>query len=64
MPKSLFIPLFRVTKAIPEGKGAQTSLESKRGGITLYRFDSDDRVILEIGEESGPGPAARVPAAV
>lgn len=30
------------------------------GGITLYRFDRSGRVAAEIGEESAPGPMARV----
>lgn len=33
------------------------------GGITYYRFDADGRIVEEIGEESTPGPAARVPRA-
>lgn len=30
------------------------------GGITLYRFDDAGKIVAEIGEESEPGPAARV----
>jgi len=30
------------------------------GGITIIRFNDDGKVTAEIGEESGPGPAARL----
>lgn len=30
------------------------------GGITLYQFDDSGKIIAEIGEESTPGPMARV----
>lgn len=30
------------------------------GGITLYRFDDSGKIAAEIGEESSPGPMARV----
>lgn len=30
------------------------------GGITLYRFDASGKIAAEIGEESTPGPMARV----
>jgi len=39
---------------------APTNEEQSWGGITLYRFDKDQRIIAEIGEESDPGPAQRV----
>ena len=38
-----------------------TFAERAWGGITLYRFDQEDRIVFEIGEESTPGPAARIP---
>lgn len=53
-------------RARPAGSGGgddEALPERRWGGITLYRFDSDDRVVLEVGEESDPGPAARVPSA-
>lgn len=53
-------------RARPAGAGegdARALPEREWGGITLYRFDSNDRVVLEVGEESEPGPAARVPSA-
>ena len=30
------------------------------GGITLYRFDEAGKIVLELGEESAPGPIARI----
>ncbi|QQS42898.1 MAG: nuclear transport factor 2 family protein [Acidobacteriota bacterium] len=33
---------------------------SSWGGISLFRFDEDGRIALEVGEESTPGPAARL----
>jgi hypothetical protein len=32
------------------------------GGITLYRFDTNGKIVAEIGEESVPGPVARLAA--
>lgn len=34
--------------------------ETAWGGITLYRFDAAGKIAAEIGEESTPGPMARV----
>jgi ketosteroid isomerase-like protein len=34
--------------------------ESAWGGISLFRFDADGKIVAEIGEESSPGPAARL----
>lgn len=36
-----------------------TNREHSWGGITLYRFDGDGKIVAEIGEESDPGPAQR-----
>lgn len=36
----------------------------KWGGISLLRFNSAGRVVEEIGEESDPGPTARLKAAI
>ena len=30
------------------------------GGITLYRFDDSGKIVLEVGEESEPGPFGRL----
>jgi len=30
------------------------------GGITLFRFDKDGKIVAEIGEESEPGPYGRL----
>jgi len=32
------------------------------GGFTLFRFDADGSIVAEIGEESDPGPFARLKA--
>jgi len=37
-----------------------TQREHSWGGITLYRFNDEGKVAAEIGEESGPGPMARL----
>lgn len=34
--------------------------EASWGGITAYRFDATGKIALELGEESTPGPHARV----
>lgn len=34
--------------------------EQEWGGITLFRFDDSGKIVAEIGEESVPGPMARV----
>lgn len=39
---------------------AESGQESRWGGITLIRFDDSGKVVLEVGEESRPGPAGRL----
>jgi hypothetical protein len=39
---------------------APTNQEHSWGGITLYRFDGEGKIVAEIGEESAPGPVERV----
>ena len=34
--------------------------EQSWGGITLIRFDNAGKIVAEIGEESAPGPEARL----
>ena len=51
---------FRARRAVSDSDDRSTSPENAWGGITLYRFDEEDRIVFEIGEESTPGPAARV----
>jgi len=43
-------------KAISTESGQETGW----GGITLIRFDDSGKVILEVGEESEPGPSGRL----
>ena len=43
----------------PDGPPA-TNQEHSWGGITLFRFDKDGKIVAEIGEESDPGPVHRV----
>lgn len=38
----------------------QGQAEQAWGGITLYRFDADGKIAVELGEESTPGPYARL----
>lgn len=41
--------------------GQQPSNEIESwGGMTLFRFDADGKIVAEIGEESAPGPMERV----
>jgi SnoaL-like domain len=39
-----------------------TAEESAWGGITLIRFNTKGKIVAEVGEESTPGPAARLAA--
>lgn len=50
-------------EARPAGSADDESGRQAWGGITLYRFNRSDQIALELGEESTPGPAARVPGA-
>lgn len=40
--------------------GASLKEEHRWGGFTLLRFDNTGEVILEVGEESEPGPQERL----
>lgn len=42
--------------------GLEPGEEAAWGGITLYRFDEQGRIAAEVGEESTPGPVARLEA--
>jgi len=44
---------------LPDGD-AETNSVHAWGGITLFDFDEDGKIIAEIGEESEPGPMQRV----
>jgi ketosteroid isomerase-like protein len=54
---------FQARSAISGNSGDGESIKKAWGGVTLYRFNEFDQIMLELGEESTPGPAARVPAA-
>jgi predicted ester cyclase len=54
---------FQARSANPDHSGDAELSKKAWGGITLYRFNDSNQIILELGEESTPGPAARVPAA-
>lgn len=54
---------FQARSANPDNSGDAKSTTKAWGGVTLYRFNESDQIMLELGEESTPGPAARVPAA-
>lgn len=52
---------FRARNVGSARPGAEpTNEEHSWGGITLYRFDQDGKIVAEIGEESEPGPLERV----
>jgi steroid delta-isomerase-like uncharacterized protein len=54
---------FQAQSAIP-GRASDTDVTKNAwGGVTLYRFNEADQIMLELGEESTPGPVARLPAA-
>ncbi|MCW8810103.1 MAG: nuclear transport factor 2 family protein [Ignavibacteriaceae bacterium] len=56
----VFIWSFRaisVGSVLPDADSANQ--EESWGGITLFRFNKDGKIIAEIGEESTPGPFAR-----
>lgn len=59
--KVVLVWSFEATNAIPGQDGSPPSFERESwGGITIIGFDKDGKIILELGEESGPGPTARV----
>lgn len=52
---------FRGRMVSPDSAGGPAPGEEQAwGGITLYRFDDSGKIAAEIGEESTPGPMARV----
>jgi len=52
---------FRARFVGSESPGGPVSGEEQGwGGITLYQFDDSGKIAAEIGEESTPGPMARV----
>ena len=52
---------FRARNLVPIQPGDTASQQEHRwGGITLFRFDDSGKVIAEVGEESDPGPVARL----
>jgi hypothetical protein len=52
---------FRAKNGIPGEDGSPPTLEeSAWGGITLIRFNDDGKITTEVGEESTPGPSARL----
>jgi len=54
---------FRARFAGGESVGGPVPGEEQAwGGISLFRFDSSGKIVAEIGEESAPGPIARVAA--
>ena len=54
---------FQAKSTNPGDSGKTESGKSAWGGVTIYRFNDSDQIMLELGEESTPGPLARVPAA-
>ena len=54
---------FQARSADPDNSGDAEQSREAWGGVTLYRFNESNEIMLELGEESTPGPVARVPAA-
>lgn len=54
---------FQARSTNPDNLGETEYSRKAWGGVTIYRFNEADQIILELGEESTPGPLARVPAA-
>jgi hypothetical protein len=51
---------FRAIRAdMGQPDGTPAGQESSWGGISIIRFDSEGKIMAEIGEESTPGPFAR-----
>lgn len=52
---------FRAAPVSVDSLGAShTAAPQNWGGITLLRFDAEGKVAIEVGEESTPGPMARI----
>ncbi len=52
---------FRVRRVTPDPEGNLSGNEEQSwGGITLYRFDKNGKIVSEMGEESEPGPTERL----
>lgn len=43
-----------------QGSQSDASVREAWGGITVYQFDDQGRVLSEFGEESDPGPMGRL----
>ena len=54
---------FQAQSANPDKSRAAEPSKKAWGGVTIYRFNESNQIMLELGEESTPGPMARVPAA-
>ncbi len=52
---------FRAHRAGSERPESSTASQKHSwGGVTLFEFNTDDKIIAEIGEESEPGPLERL----
>lgn len=59
--KVVLVWSFRARNVGSARQGIQpTHQEHSWGGITLYRFDKNGKIVAEIGEESEPGPIQRL----
>lgn len=54
---------FEARNAMTAADGDAAGKKEAWGGITVYRFNPSNQIELELGEESTPGPLARVPGA-
>lgn len=46
--------------ASTQGAESEPAMRASWGGISVFHFDDSGRVLLEFGEESTPGPYARI----
>jgi len=54
---------FQAQSSNPANSSDAESSKHAWGGVTLYRFNESNQIMLELGEESTPGPVARIPGA-
>jgi hypothetical protein len=51
---------FKATSAVDAPGMPPKGTVDEWGGISLFRFDKNGKITVELGEESDPGPAARL----
>jgi hypothetical protein len=51
---------FEARSTVPPDDGVPGEARQSWGGISMFRFDELGKIVLEVGEESDPGPFARL----